>query len=159
MDPSLRLKAAGIICRQCSSMEGGEQHHLFRVVDASGRIRVLKIARTDRPFGDPWEPERGFREGLLAEAQATRLLRGVAAPREYITLEGEPPAVLMEHIQGESGERLWRRNKLRSDGLRRVCFAMGRTLAGVHKVKRPADPGGCGLRGRGGRGTRRVPGP
>ena len=136
------LKAANFAYRDLRAFETGSQHHLFRLVgDEDGRPYVMKIARVGDPFGDAWEPERKHLSGMKAEAQAVSSVRRVAAPGPSRILSELPPVALMPHLPGESGQSLWDRRRLDHKGLLDLCYAMGGTLANVHSLKRPADPG------------------
>ncbi len=135
------LRENGISWRELSAAPSGTQHHLYRVFTSDGRSSVLKIARQGEPFGDVFDVDRKHYCGLKAEAQAVQLARNITVPNPVRILSSDPPAALLPFVPGEPGQALWDRGRLNEDGLRQLCFGMGRGLAGVHSAKRPSAPG------------------
>ena len=126
----------------CTPIPGGLQHDLFRVTLPGGGHQVFKVGRTDRPFGDAWDPHRTHWDGLRAEAQAFTYIGDelpVATP--YRLLEGLHPCALMKFLPGDSVWKMWERGRLDDDALRRVCFTIGGAQAEIHRIRRPDDPG------------------
>lgn len=135
------LRAAEIPFERCAHFFHGTQHVLYRVLASDRRQFILKIARVGLPLGDVFNPARLHLSGLRAEARAVELARNITTPKPIRLISTDPPAVLMPFVAGESGQRLWDTRRMDVAGLRSLCFAMGRGLAGVHSRKRPADPG------------------
>ena len=130
------LAENGIAWREVRLAPPGTQHRLYRVYTPDGKSWVLKIARTGDDFGDVFDPARKHLSGMYAERAAVELARNVNVPKPILLLSEDPPAALMPFVAGEPAQVLWERGRLDEDGLRQVCFAMGRGLAGVHSVRR-----------------------
>lgn len=135
------LRDNGLTWREIRLAPPGTQHRLYRVYTEDQKSWVLKIAKVGMPFGDIFDAERQHLSGLRAEMQAVELARNIAVPKPVRLLSTEPPAALMPFVPGEPGQALWDRGRLSEEGLKQLCFGMGRGLAGVHSARRPADPG------------------
>lgn len=133
------LQENGIRWREVRLAPPGTQHRLYRVYTEDGKSWVLKVARTGEDFGDVFDPSRKHLSGMHSEIEAVQRARNIRVPKPIQLLSEEPPAALMPFLPGEPAQTLWERGRLDEDGLRQVCFAMGRGLAGVHSVRRPQD--------------------
>jgi len=124
---------------RCVHARDGREHHLFRVTLARGD-RMLKVPRADA-IADPFDSARTPLDRLLAEEIAVREARGVPVPQDYRVHPTEPPCATMTVLPGMTAEQAYERGQLDADGLLRVCLQMGRTLAGLHSVRRTGDGG------------------
>jgi Ser/Thr protein kinase RdoA (MazF antagonist) len=119
----------------------GREHHLFRVQLSDGE-RMLKVPRADG-IADPYDPGRTAVARLVAEGFAIGLSRGLPVPGQYRVHATTPPCATMEVLPGTTAEQALERGALDGESLSRVCLGMGRALATLHSVKRPA--GGAGI--------------
>lgn len=117
---------------------------MWRVHLDNGAHALLKVAR---PGGaqDPWWPDRTPLGALQAEHAALALVRGVPVPRTHHVLppveRGDLPGALMSILPGDPPERTLQAGRMDRKLLEEICLEMGRTLAAIHRVKRPEDPG------------------
>lgn len=127
----------------------GREHHLFRVTAASGLCgaddpggeRLLKFPRSDA-LPDPFDPARPAADRLRAEAEVLGRVRGVGVPAPYRVFDTVPVCAVMGVLPGTTAEIAYERGQLDEQGLLGVSLQMGRSLAAIHSVKRPSDPGG-----------------
>ncbi len=141
-EPEALLAQHGLGDASCVPIPGGLQHDLFRIARPDGGHEVFKVGRTDRPFGDAWDPHRDHWDGLRAEAQALGYIGDrLPVPTPYRLLPSEHPCALMRFLPGSSVWTMWERGRVNDDALRKVCFTMGGALAHVHRIHRPEDPG------------------
>ncbi len=131
------LEQLGESGARCVHARDGREHHLFRVQLACGE-RMLKIPREDA-LPDPFDTGRTPTERLFCEGVAIGLARGVPTPAHYRVHDTEPVCATMELLPGTTAEQAWERGQLDEDQLLRVCLQMGRMLANLHGVRRPAD--------------------
>ncbi|MFN7142249.1 MAG: phosphotransferase family protein [Myxococcota bacterium] len=126
----------------------GREHHLFRVQsppglcgpDDPGGERLLKFPRADA-LPDPFDPTRPAAERLVAEADVLKRVRGAAVPVPFAVFDTEPVCAVMGVLPGTTAEIAYEKGQLDEEGLLAVSLQMGRTLASLHSVKRPEDPG------------------
>lgn len=121
---------------------GGMEHHLFHVVLADGQVRYGKVPVDG--YVDPKWPGRDPLSSLCAEAEAIALVaekcrEGLGVPQPYQILLGEPPGALMGVLPGGAPEQILLKKGMDLRLLRAICHEMGRMLADIHRVKRPAD--------------------
>ncbi len=116
-------------------LRDGREHHLFRVSLDDGE-RVLKFPKRDA-IPDPFTLGRSSGERLCSEAIAVDLVRQVPVPRPYEIFATDPVCALMAFVPGTTAEIAYERGQLDEDGLLNMCLQMGRTLANIHRVRRP----------------------
>lgn len=143
-----RLAAELGLDPRVSRARDGREHHLFRVVAPPGSAgpgdpggdRLLKFPRADG-LADPFEPTRPAAVRLRAEADVLGRVRGVTVPSPYRVYDTEPVCAVMGVLPGTTAEIAYEKGQLDEAQLLAVCLQMGRTLASVHSLKRPVDPG------------------
>lgn len=124
-----------------SPLRDGREHHLYRLHRRQGDL-VLKFHRDDG-LPDPIDPKRSWAARLLGEAIAIRMVQGVPVPTPYeVFLQTERPCALMPVLTGTTPEIHYEKGHLDYTGLMGVCVQMGRALAHIHTLRRPADGGG-----------------
>lgn len=134
----------GVAVQSIRSARSGKEHHLFHVVLADGTVRMGKVPRED--WSDPHWPRRSPMLALATEAQAIALVAQKvggfpAVPEPYQLLAGDPPGALMGVVAGTPPEATLFKHGMDPRTLRMVCVEMGRMMAEIHRVKRPATPG------------------
>lgn len=132
------LRREGIGVKQVHEGWAGREHHVCKVVLGDGRAVVVKVPRADGCRAEHWHPADGL-SPLLAEAEAVSRLAHVpvAAPSEVY--RGEPPFAVQPLLPGRSPESELLAGQLAQGTIEELCLEMGRLLAGVHRLRRPAE--------------------
>jgi len=132
------LARHGIKARSVQAAWGGREHHVCKVLLEDGRAMVAKVPLADGYRPRHW-PEDGSARPLEAEAEAIALVRGVEVAVPSLILDGDPPIALQPLLPGRPPEQELIERGLSRGSVETLCWQMGRVLATIHRVKRPAD--------------------
>jgi len=132
------LARHGIRARSVQAAWGGREHHVCKVLLEDGRAMVAKVPLAHGYRPRHW-PDGGTSSPLEAEAEAIALVRGVGVATPSLILDGEPPIALQPLLPGRPPEQELIERGLSRASVETLCWQMGRVMATIHRVKRPAD--------------------
>lgn len=132
------LGRAGLVAQHVHEAWAGQEHHVCKVLLGDGRAVVVKVPRPDGCRAPHWAADDTLGP-LLAEAEAVSRLSSVPVAAPSRVYRGEPPFAVQPLLPGRCPEAELLAGRLDRRAVEELCVAMGRLLAGVHRLRRPRD--------------------